>query len=452
MQHFNAARTNAARRKVDDAQKAGVVVRVLQQAQVGQRVLDFGAFKKAQATIHTVGHAGIEQGRFNHPALRVAAVEHGDFLALKAVAAHQLLDLVHHPLRLGQVRAGLVHAHGFARALRGAQVLAQAAAVVADEVVGRVEDVAVAAVVLLQLDLVLHIKLAHKVGHVAHACAAKGVDALVVVTHGHHAGVALQAARHFVARHLLEPQVLQAVGVLKLIDQDVAKAPLVVLANRIVVAQQLVRAQHQLAKIHHAFALALLFVKLVKLDLLAAIGIVRGHIAGAHALFLATRNKVGELLGRKALFIHIELLAQPLDGRELVLRVQNLKRLRQARSLVVRAQKAVAQPVEGANPHAAHVHRQHGGEARHHFLGGLVGEGDGQNAAGRSVAVLQQPRDAGGEHARLARARARQNQGVPVGQGDGGELFGVEASQQGRRSRHAQWCSSGWGHRLIGRP
>jgi hypothetical protein len=59
-------------------------VRVLQQAQVGQRVLDFGAFKKAQAAIHAVGHAGIEQRRFDHPALRVAAVEHGDFLALES--------------------------------------------------------------------------------------------------------------------------------------------------------------------------------------------------------------------------------------------------------------------------------------------------------------------------------------------------------------------------------
>ena len=178
----------------------------------------------------------------------------------------------------------------------------------------------------------------------------------------------------------------------------------------------------------------------------------RGHIAGAHALFLAARNEVGQLLGRKALLVHIELLAQPLDGRELVLRIQNLERLRQARSLVVCAQKPVAQAVERANPHAAHIHRQHGGEARHHLLGGLVGEGNGQNAAGRGVAVLQQPRNAGGEHARLARARARQYQGVPGGQGDGGELFGVESSQQGRRSRRAQWCSSGWGHRLIGRP
>jgi hypothetical protein len=158
LQLLDAARADAARREVDHAQEAGVVVRVLQQAQVGQRVLDFGALEEAQAAVHAVRHAGVEQRRLDHPALRVAAVEHGDLLArnarLGALVAHQVAHLLDHPLRLGQVGRRLVHAHRLARALVGAQVLAQARLVVADQRVGRIEDVAVAAVVLLQLDLV----------------------------------------------------------------------------------------------------------------------------------------------------------------------------------------------------------------------------------------------------------------------------------------------------------
>jgi len=42
-------------------------------------MLDFGPFKKPQAAIHAVGHGGVEQRGFNHPALRVAAVQHGHF-------------------------------------------------------------------------------------------------------------------------------------------------------------------------------------------------------------------------------------------------------------------------------------------------------------------------------------------------------------------------------------
>ena len=108
------------------------------------------------------------------------------------------------------------------------------------------------------------------------------------------------------------------------------------LAHMGVVAQQLIRAQHQLAKVHHAFSLALLFVELVQLHLAARLVIAHRHITGALTVFFAARNEILQLFGRKTVFVHIELLAQPLDGRELVLRVQNLKGLRQAGQLVMR--------------------------------------------------------------------------------------------------------------------
>ena len=56
-----------------------------------------------------------------------------------------------------------------------------------DQAVGGVEDVAEAAVVLLQLDDALDAVLALEVGHVADARAAEGVDALVVVADREHA-------------------------------------------------------------------------------------------------------------------------------------------------------------------------------------------------------------------------------------------------------------------------
>jgi hypothetical protein len=61
LQRLDAARADAARREVHHAQEAGVVVGVLEQAQVGQRVLDLGALEEAQAAIHAVGQAGVEQ-------------------------------------------------------------------------------------------------------------------------------------------------------------------------------------------------------------------------------------------------------------------------------------------------------------------------------------------------------------------------------------------------------
>ncbi|MDH6590726.1 hypothetical protein M2165_000615 [Variovorax sp. TBS-050B] len=393
-------------------------------------MLDLGALEEAQAAVHAVGHARIEERGLDHPALRVAAVEHGHFLAVEAVA-HELAHLLDHPLRLGQVGGRLVHPHRLARPLVGAQVLAQALLVVADELVGRIEDVAVAAVVLLQLDLVLHVELAHEVRHVAHARAAEGVDALVVVAHGDHAvGTRHEAARDGVAREHLDPGVLQAVGVLELVDQDVAEAALVVLAHRLVVAQQLVAAQHQFAEVDHAFALALLLVELVELDFLAVVVAADLDVAGAQAVFLGAGDEPLRLLGRIAFVVDVELLHEPLDRRELVLRVEDLEGRRQVRELPVRAQEAVAQAVEGADPHAAHVHGQHRREPGHHFLRGLVGEGHGEDAAGRDLAGLQQPSDAGGEHPGLARAGAREDECVARGQRDRSALLRVQVLQQ----------------------
>ena len=101
-----------------------------------------------------------------------------------------------------------------------------------------------------------------------------------------------------------------------------------------------------------------------------------------------------------------------------------------AGQLPVRAQEAVAQAVEGADPHAAHVDRQHARQPRQHLLRRLVGEGHRHHAAGRDLAGLDQPGDARRQHARLARAGAGQDQRRPRRQGHGGELLGVEVAQQ----------------------
>ena len=71
LQQLDAARANTARREVHHPHEAGVVVRVLQQAQIRQRMFDLGALEKAQTAVHAVRHAGVEQRCLHHPALRV---------------------------------------------------------------------------------------------------------------------------------------------------------------------------------------------------------------------------------------------------------------------------------------------------------------------------------------------------------------------------------------------
>jgi len=97
----------------------------------------------------------------------------------------------------------------------------------------------------------------------------------------------------------------------------------------------------------------------------------------------------------------------------------------------MRAQETVAQAVERAHPHATGVDRQLRREAGQHLARSLVGEGDRQQPGRAASPRLDQPGDARGEDAGLAGARAGEDQRVLVGQGDGGELFGIEVVEEG---------------------
>ena len=88
--------------------------------------------------------------------------------------------------------------------------------------VGGGEDVADGAVVLFEFDGRVDVEFFHQRGHVADVCAAETVNALVVVADGKDGGI--------VAGNQFQPGVLQLVGVLKLVDQNVVEAVLVVLA------------------------------------------------------------------------------------------------------------------------------------------------------------------------------------------------------------------------------
>ena len=137
LQLLDRARADAARREVHHPQERGVVVRVLHQPQVGQRMLDLGALEEAQPAVDTVRDAGREQRVLEHARLRVRAVQDrhvGPHPALGDQAA-RLLD---QPLRLLAVAVRLVDAYRLAGTGIGPELLAQARRVLADQVVGAV--------------------------------------------------------------------------------------------------------------------------------------------------------------------------------------------------------------------------------------------------------------------------------------------------------------------------
>ena len=74
LQDFKRTGTDAAGRKVHHPHEGRVVVRVGDQAQVGQRMLHLLALEEAQPAIHAVSHAARKKLMFQHPRLGVGTV------------------------------------------------------------------------------------------------------------------------------------------------------------------------------------------------------------------------------------------------------------------------------------------------------------------------------------------------------------------------------------------
>ena len=72
-------------------------------------------------------------------------------------------------------------------------------------------------------------------------------------------------------------------------------------------------------------------------------------------------------------------------------------------------------------------------DALGHLAGGLVGEGDGQDGVGRDAFLADQPGDAAGDDAGLARAGSGEDQQRAFGGLDGGALFGIQVGELRRQ-------------------
>ena len=275
------------------------------------------------------------------------------------------------------------------------------------------------AVIHFQFDWRVYAKIAHQGAHIADIGAAKRINALVVVTHGKH--------RRAVACKQFEPAVLQIVGVLKLVHQNVIETLLVMQTNVRMGLHHLIAAQHQFGKIHQAFLLAQIIVSLITLHLLAHGHIIGRQHAGALAVFFAVVDEVLQGFRCQHFVGDVQPFKQTLNHRQLIATVENLKRTGQARVLVMDAQKAVAQAVKRAQPHRARGIRHHLTQAVLHFFGGFVGKRHRHDAVHTGLLGIQKPRDARGQHTGFATARTSEHQCSRRRPSHGGQLLGIQA-------------------------
>ncbi len=215
-------------------------------------------------------------------------------------------------------------------------------------------------------------------------------------------------------REQTQPGVLHGVGVLELVHQDMPEAPLVVLQQAWVIAPQIQGAQQQFGEVDQPGAGAGGLVGSVDAQLGGEEQVAgRLDMLRAQAFVLLPVDEPLRLAGRPALLVQAQLADHPLDQALLVVAVEDLEVFRQLGFLPVRAQQAMGQAVEGADPHALRALAEHLLDALAHLGRGLVGESDRQHAVRRGVFHRHQPGDAVHQHAGFAGASAGEHQLTP---------------------------------------
>ena len=207
----------------------------------------------------------------------------------------QLFDLAGNPATLVALVTRLEGLNLLAIALGRKQALVLALRVMAYHGVGGAQDMARGAVVLLQLNGLAVFKVLLKVQDIGNVGATPAINGLVVVAHDHEVLV--------LGGQQVGDLVLDVVGVLVLVDANVAEALLVLVKHLGTGAQQLERAHEQVVEVHSiggAQAALQLQVDLRGLFVVGAIGGFEHVLGPDHGVFgrtdLAADHIDGELL------------------------------------------------------------------------------------------------------------------------------------------------------------
>ena len=341
---------------VDDAPQTQVIGGVADDAQIRQHILDLGAVEELHAAVDLIGDAVALERIFQRVGLGVHPVEHRVVLPAfaPAVAGHHLS---HHIIGLVALIKGGLDGDLLPRPVLRPQGLSLAPLVVADDGVGRVQNVLRGAVILLQPDGAGALVLLFKAENVADVRAAETVNALVVVAH--HADVV-----PFVGQKAGQ-QVLQVVGVLILVDEDITEFVLVVRPHIRAVLQQPDGVQNDVVEVQRIGVPQLPVVNRIYFTDPDAPPIVDGlpllnkRLRRLH-IVLCTGNNAQDLSGRKRLLVQRQLLENVFNDPLAVIRVVDGEAAVKAYAVNVPAQNADTGGVECGRPHVlCHFLSQH---------------------------------------------------------------------------------------------
>ena len=134
---------------------------------------------------------------------------------------------------------------------------------------------------------------------------------------------------------------------------------------------------------------------------------------------------------------------------ELVIGIEDGEVRPQPDALGMAAEHPHAEGVEGAEPEPLRRAAEHGRDPLAHLARRLVGEGDGEHLPGRGAACQEQVCESGGQHPRLARARAGENEKRAVERLDGLALLGIQPREIGVGVHRRSMVGAAWVGRTM---
>ena len=205
-------------------------------------------------------------------------------------------------------------------------------------------------------------------------------------------------------REQMEPAVLGAVGVLVLVDQDMAEGAAVAVAHLLVQLEEVHGAEEQVVEVHRVGRVEALLVQVVDVGrgLLEESGHLQAIGLGVQKRVLRIRDLAADPARGEALGVDVELVDAGLHEPERVPLVVDREAARVAELLRLGAQDPGAGRVEGHHPHRPGAVAHELLDAFAHLLRGLVGEGDREDLPRSRLAAPHQVRDPVREHPGLA--------------------------------------------------
>ena len=180
LQFLITAHANATLRLIDNPAQAQVIIWVYQQAQIGQRVLNFLALVKLHATINVIRIAIFQQSILQHAGLSVRAINHRKILVTVALFTHHSNGF-HCKHTLRPIIRQLLIFNQFARRRVRPQRFRLALGVVLNNAVCRVQNIFGATIILFQFNQTTILVIPLKIQNIANIRTAPTVNALVRV-------------------------------------------------------------------------------------------------------------------------------------------------------------------------------------------------------------------------------------------------------------------------------